>query len=168
MAYRKRVDVEKDMYLPRRSPRGVFWCTDCGSVYYRRRWTLTPPDKIRERVQFSEDVSYTLCPACRKIREHYPYGELRMVGVGLDEKQEVLRLLKNEEERARGKNPLERIMSIQSDGPEWKVETTTEKLAQRLGRCLQRARGGKVTYRWSYNNKFVRVLWQKEAMKKVA
>jgi hypothetical protein len=30
-----------------------------------------------------------------------------------------------------------------------------------LGRCLEKARGGKVTYKWSHNNKFVRVLWEK-------
>jgi hypothetical protein len=44
----------------------------------------------------------------------------------------------------------------------WKVETTTEKLAQRLGRAVRKARGGKVEYKWSRNNKFVRVCWEKE------
>jgi len=46
---------------------------------------------------------------------------------------------------------------------EWKVETTTEKLAQRLGRSLRKARGGKIAYKWGHNNKFVRVVWEKRA-----
>ncbi len=130
LAYKKRVDVERDTYLPRQSPKGLLWCTDCGAVYYRQHWTITPPQEIKERLESFNGVSFTLCPACRKIRDHYPSGELHLGGL-------------------------------------WKVETTTEKLAQRLGRCLEKARGGKVVYK-SHNNKFVRVLWQKEPLKKVA
>jgi hypothetical protein len=165
-AYKKRVDVETDTYLPRWSPRGLLRCPECGAVYYRRRWTLTPPPEIMDRVEFSEEVSSTLCPACRKIRDRYPSGELRLIGVGPAERPELLRLLKNEEQRAREKNPLERIMDIEAANGDWRVETTTEKLAQRLGRQLAKARGGEVAYKWSHNNKFVRVLWRKAAAKK--
>jgi len=42
------------------------------------------------------------------------------------------------------------------------VVTTTEKLAQRLGRSVCKARGGKIAYKWSHNNKFVRVLWEQK------
>jgi len=38
---------------------------------------------------------------------------------------------------------------------------TTEKLAQRLGRSLRKARGGRLDYKWSHNNKFVRINWEK-------
>ena len=83
-----------------------------------------------------------------------------MVGVGDAEQVEVLRILRNEEAKARQKNPLERIMRLEKTGNGWKVETTTEKLAQRLGRSVRKARGGKLAFKWSHNNKFVRVLWQ--------
>lgn len=167
-AYKKRVDVERDMYLPRWSPQGLLYCRGCGAVYYRRRWILTPPDEIRDRVEFGPDVRSIFCPACRKIRDRYPSGELRLIGVSPQERKELFRLLRNEEERAREKNPLERIMRVQTNGSTWTVETTTEKLAQRLGRCLEKARGGKVNYSWSHNNKFVRVFWQKPAIGKAA
>lgn len=166
--YKKRVDVERDMYLPRKSPKGLLWCTDCGATYYRRRWTLTPPEEVRMRVESLAGLSFALCPACHKIRDHYPSGELRMIGVAAGEKEEFLRLLKNEEKRAREKNPLERIMAVQSEGPSWKIDTTTEKLAQHLGRSLKKARGGRVTYHWSHNNKFVRVMWKNKELKKAA
>jgi hypothetical protein len=73
----------------------------------------------------------------------------------------MARILRNEEARARDKNPLERIMRLQETDGAWKVETTTEKLAQRLGRSIKKARGGEVNYKWSHNNKFVRVVWEK-------
>ena len=166
--YKKKVDVERDMYLPRRSPKGILWCTDCGAVYHRRRWTLTPPEEVRTRVESMAGLSFSLCPACHKIRDHYPSGELRVIGVGAEEKEEVLRLLENREGKAREKNPLERILAVQSEGPIWKIDTTTEKLAQHLGRALKKARGGRVTYKWSHNNKFVLVIWERAALKKAA
>ena len=82
-----------------------------------------------------------------------------MRGVADHDRGEILRLLRNEEAQAREKNPLERIMLLAAAGDGWRVETTTEKLAQRLGRSLRKARGGKVAYHWSHNNKFVRVVW---------
>lgn len=157
--YKKKVDVETDTYLLRSSPKGVLSCHQCGAAYYRRRWTLTPTGDLQRRMNVPGGFRSVLCPACRKIDDRYPSGELRLLGVTAEENKTVLRLLKNEEERARQKNPLERIMTIETDGTEWKVETTTEKLAQRLGRSLEKARGGKATYQWSHNNKFVRVVW---------
>jgi len=158
-SYKKKVDVERDVYLPSRSPRGLLLCHDCGSVYYRRRWTLTPPRQIHDRINSDKDVSSTVCPACRKVRERFPNGELHMRGVSKGEVGELIRLLRNEEQRAREKNPLERIMRVVTTNNELRLETTTEKLAQRLGRCLRKARGGTVSYKWSHNNRYARVVW---------
>jgi hypothetical protein len=41
------------------------------------------------------------------------------------------------------------------------VETTTEKLAQHLGRAVYRAYKGELDFRWSEMNKFVRVYWSR-------
>jgi hypothetical protein len=154
--YKKRI-LERDTYLPRRSLKGIIQCSGCGAFYYRRRWTLSPP------IGFSYPVHGhpTYCAACRKIRERYPGGELRLLGIESAERAEIARILRNEEERAREKNPLERIMSLKEAKGDWTVETTTEKLAQRLGRSVKKARGGKIAYKWGHNNKFVRVMWEK-------
>jgi hypothetical protein len=50
-------------------------------------------------------------------------------------------------------------MPLAAAGDGWRVEPTTAKPAQRLGRSLRNARGGKVAYNRSHNNKFVRVVW---------
>ena len=155
--YKKRI-VERDSYLPRRSPEGIFQCSGCGAFYARRRWTLTPPAEFIAPVH----AHPVYCPACRKMRERYPGGELHLLGVEMGDRGEIARILRNEEERARQKNPLERIMRLQATNRDWRVETTTEKLAQRLGRSLRKARGGKLQYKWRHNNKFVRVYWEKK------
>ncbi|HEY2990500.1 MAG TPA: BCAM0308 family protein [Candidatus Binatia bacterium] len=161
-AYKKR-DLERDTYLSRWTPKGILYCKTCGAVYYRRRWTLTPPADVRDSAEFGDGFQVVFCPGCRKIGDQHSLGELLLVEVAPEESDEILHLLRNAEERARANNPLERIIVIAANGAGWKVTTTTENLAQRLGRCLEKARGGKVTYKWSHNNKFARVLWEKRA-----
>ncbi len=73
-------------------------------------------------------------------------------------KGEILRLIRNEEKRARGRNPLERIVGIgKGEGGEVVGRTTKEKLAQRIGRDLRKAYGGKIQYLWSEDTKCLRV-----------
>lgn len=157
-AYKKRV-LERDTYLPLLSPKGIIQCSGCGAFYYRRHWSLNPPSGFSYPVH----AHPIYCAACRKIRDRFPGSELHLLGVEAGERGEIVRTLRNEEERAREKNPLERIMRLQEAGGNWKVETSTEKLAQRLGRSIKKARGGNIAYKWGHNNKFVRVVWEKRA-----
>ena len=156
--YKKKLDIDRDTFLPRRSPKEIIQCSGCGAFYHRRHWTLTAPAGFRAPIHLHP----VYCPACRKIKERSASGELQLSGVSGAERGDVLRLLRNEEQRARQKNPLERIMRVEQAGDGWKVATTTEKLAQRLGRSVCKARGGKIAYKWSHNNKFVRVLWEQK------
>jgi hypothetical protein len=158
-AYKKKVDVEKDMYLPKLSPKEIIKCAGCGSFYHRRHWSLARPAGFEEPVH----THPVFCPACLKIRHHFPGGELELRGFGAEDRGEIARILRNEEMRAREKNPLERIMRLYETSAGWKVDTTTEKLAQRLGRSIKSARGGKVAFKWGHNNKFVRVVWENTA-----
>lgn len=153
--YRKKLDVFRDTFLPRRSPGEIIQCSGCGAFYHRRRWTLNSPPGFSP----SARQHGVFCPGCQKLKAHSVSGELHMRGVAEQDRGEILRLLRNEAAQAREKNPLERIMRLATTGDDWTVETTTEKLAQRLGRSLRKARGGKVNYTWSHNNKFVRVVW---------
>jgi NMD protein affecting ribosome stability and mRNA decay len=160
--YKKKNDQEY-RYGFRRSPKGVLSCRACGAVYFHGRWSLQPAEAIRRRVTAGEGVKATYCPACMKIREGYWQGIVEISGIENRDKPEIIRLIRNEETSARGKNPLERVIAIVTDKSDMRVETTTEKLAQRLGRALKKARGGKVTYKWSERNKFARVVWEKAA-----
>jgi len=159
-SYKKKIDLDIDTFLPRRSPKGVLCCGACGAFFYRRRWTLTIPPEIRRSARPSR------CPACRKIAARAASGELTLLGLGAGESREILRLLRKEEARAREKNPLGRIAAAGEKNGGWQIQTTSEKLAQRLGRALRKARGGRVEYKWSHNNKFVRVIWTAAAASK--
>ncbi len=157
-SYKKKIDVHKDTFLPKLSPKEIIQCSGCGAFYHRRHWTLTAPAGFNHPVHRHP----VYCPACKKIKERCASGELHILGANMGDRGELLQILRNEEGRAREKNPLARIMRLEATRDEWKVETTTEKLAQRLGRVLSKARGGQIAYKWSHNNKFVRVVWNNE------
>jgi hypothetical protein len=156
--YKKRLS-NTDPYLPR-GAQGAAVCEGCHAVYQNKRWYLN-----EDNLKAGTKTVSVVCPACLKIRDNFPGGIVTLQGgYVLPHKRDLLRLVKNEEERARGYNPLERIMSIRENGRgSIVISTTNEKLAQRLGRAIKKAFQGHVIYRWSHENKLVRVDWQREA-----
>jgi len=104
-----------------------------------------------------------ICPGCRKVQVKDPGGVLTLAGgFWQQHRDEILNLIHNEEKRAIGTNPLERVIDIETDGDRLVVQTTNEKLVQRLGRALQKAYDGAVVYKWSEDNKVARVNWTRE------
>ena len=78
-------------------------------------------------------------------------------------KDQILHLVRNVETRAKEVNPLERIISIKNRKGDVEIQTTNERLAQRIGREIQRAYKGDVKYHWSRDDKFVRVDWDRKS-----
>lgn len=148
----------RDPYLPK-GAKGVAICEWCYSVYRNKRWYAD--QRIFMEVSKKHGVIKVVCPACLKMRDNFPGGILTLKGKGiLLYKKDLMNLIRNEEERARGLNPLERIMSIREDGyGNIIISTTNEKLAQRLGREIKKAFHGSVSYHWSHDNKLLRVDW---------
>ncbi len=160
LSYKKKT-ATTDPYLPRGANQKIAMCSACHAVFRNKRWYIEqPPDAAA--VGKAEPLK-TVCPACLKIRDNFPGGVVTLKGdYVLPHKQDLMNLIKNEEERARGFNPLERIMSIKENGHGSLVITTTnEKLAQRLGRALKKAFHGDVAYQWSHDNKLARVEWER-------
>lgn len=158
MLKRKSIDTEKDPYLPKLSTGGMAFCGKCGAIYKGKRWSLSPvaaaPDKKAVKV---------LCPACRKIKDRFPGGFVTIKGSFLKaHKQEMLNLIRNKELRACYLNPLERIIKITEKNKEIEIQTTTEKLAQRIGQMLKKTFSGNVEYKWSSDVKLARVLWNRD------
>jgi NMD protein affecting ribosome stability and mRNA decay len=154
--YKKKL-ATKDPYLPKGAPSHIAVCEGCNAEYRNKRWyarSETAP----------ADAARVVCPACLKIRDKFPGGIVTLRGeYALMHKEDIMHLVRNEEARARGFNPLERVMSIRENGHgSIVINTTNEKLAQRLGRAMKKAFSGRVAYHWSHDNKLVRVEWARE------
>jgi NMD protein affecting ribosome stability and mRNA decay len=158
----KSTPVFKDPYLAGGGSREAVICKICHAIYHHKRWYLEG-EVLLSKAQKAR-VDMVTCPACRKIHDHYPGGILTLQGKFLKaHKDEILHLVRNEEARAKGINPLERVIMIKDRRDRVEIQTTNERLAQRIGREIQRAFKGKASYHWSRDDKFVRVDWHRDA-----
>lgn len=162
-ASRKNVDRETDPYLPRKGASAVGACPNCHAIRSNKRWHLD--EKEYAALTRGRGTAVTeRCPACRKIADGFPSGVVLLRGAYLREhREEILKLARNEEKRAMGFNPLQRIMFVKEEGGTLEISTTDEKLAQRIGREVRKACRGTVEYKWSEDSKLLRVNWAREA-----
>jgi hypothetical protein len=137
-------------------------CPRCTAITRQGLWYFDP--ERAEVLLAAGEPTTVLCPACRKIEEQVPQGVLTLHGGYLAaHRDEILNLIRNEESRALEVNPMERIMTLSWGGDEQlRVETTTPKLAQRLGRAVHHAHRGSVRYQWGGRESLARVYWERE------
>jgi len=143
---------------------GAAICSKCQAVWRKGSWSLDPA--VRREVRRWRAPAIVLCPACRSTNEGTPTGILYLSGSFLARNPtEVLNRLHTAERAAAAKNPLERIIRIQDDSSRSRVvvETTSEKLARRLGRAISRACGGSLEIHFSHEDRLVRVYWRRDA-----
>jgi len=159
MNKRKSMDSAGDPYLKMGNSEMAL-CKRCHAIYYNKRWYLD--EELYQKKALLKDTEKILCPACRKIKDKFPGGVVTLSGDFLHEhKEEIMNLIKNEEERAKGFNPLERIMEVTKIKRGMEITTTNEKLAQRIARSLERAYQGSVEYKWSSGTKLLRAEWER-------
>jgi len=158
----------KDPYIKKEGLQEPSICTKCGAVYYKKRWTLD----LKTKEKFSEKKFHkTLCPADAKIKDRYFMGVVNISGSLLsDYKQQIMKTIYNEEERAKTKDPLERIVSLMDNKDSIRIETTTDSLALRIGRILSdsfKNEKNPAEYKFRYGDKYVEVDWIYDRKEKV-
>jgi hypothetical protein len=158
----KKKSSTTDPYLPRGASKSVSMCEGCQAVYMNKRWYADSVVYTSSKKKL--EIVTVVCPACMKIRDNFPGGIVTLKGdYVLPHKTDLMNLVRNEEERARGLNPLERVIAVKENGfGSIVISTTNEKLAQRIGRAIKKAFHGDVSYQWSHDNKLARVDWVRE------
>jgi NMD protein affecting ribosome stability and mRNA decay len=158
---RGRCETSSDPYIQAGGLPEPTLCTGCRAVYRRKRWYLD--EEAYEKFSTDAEVARQLCPACRKIADGYAEGYVTLRGSYLwTHEEEIRNILRNEETKARAKNPLERIIRMERDGDALLIETTEEKLAEHLGRALNKSHQGELKVVWTDDHAICRVTWQRE------
>jgi NMD protein affecting ribosome stability and mRNA decay len=158
---RGRLNTSSNPYLNEASLAEPSLCSGCGAVYRRQRWQMDATESAR--LQRDKRAKLVLCPACRKIKDRYAEGIVTLCGSYLQaHKKEILNILRNEEERIMAKNPMARIIRMEDEDADLMIETTEEKLAEHLGRVLQRAHQGELKVAWTEKHDFCRVDWHRD------
>ena len=135
-------------------------CSQCGAVVHHQRWTL---DESRKAVLLAAGTPHqVICPACRSAKDCLPQGILTLRGgYWPRHRDEIVNLIRNEEADSLRDNPLGRIIDLREEEGCLVVETSNEKLAQKIGRSLHKAHKGETQYHWGDRNQLVRVDWER-------
>lgn len=144
-----------DPYQTGQKLRDGVGCPECKARYRNGRW-IWP--KQEAKILLSH-----LCPACRRIADRYPAGELRLSGNFFDaHRDEILTRVRHVEELERRAHPLHRIIDIERDGGTTVVTTTDIHLPHSLGHALRDAWAGELSTRYDLDGYFTRVSWSRE------
>lgn len=158
-----RPDHDGGRHRTAKAPAEPMLCAGCGAIYMNRHWSRSVSARARVARGVGQPIAVRVCPACRRATTGVPHGFLHVDGefVGVH-RDEILRLLHNEVDRAAEDNPLGQVLDWGDDGTGGLlITTTTEHLAIRLGRALEKTFDGKVLYGFSHENKLAHVWWHR-------
>ncbi|WP_454825669.1 BCAM0308 family protein [Paraburkholderia xenovorans] len=146
-----------DSYRPRGRSAGASRCPDCGAVFDDGRWTWRMSAGQMHQLQ---------CPACKRIHEQAPAGEITFDGdYLLNRADEVLALLHHQADGEKQEHPLERIMDIQQQPEHIVVQTTGPHLVRRLGAAMLHAHQGELEISYRDNEGLLRAHWVRSSGK---
>lgn len=135
-------------------------CDGCGAVYSRKTWRRSGE---RAALALAPDAARARCPACLQTKEGLAYGRVLLSGAWLkNHEDEVRQRIVNVENRARHTQPERRVIEISRGKDGLEVMSTSEKLAHRLVREMEKAFGGRSSYRWSGNDGSLFATWVRE------
>jgi hypothetical protein len=154
--YRRSDRPEDDPYRDRGKRKGHIVCSCCGAEHLNGRWRWAESNSTREHGEF--------CPACRRIRDRVPAGQLVLRGTYLnDRKDDIMRLVRNVARRERMAHPMKRIMKIinEEDVGALTILCTDTHLPRDLGQSIKNAFGGELEISYGDRAGIVRVVWSR-------
>jgi hypothetical protein len=126
-------------------------CPQCGAVYHDGRWRWAA---------ISENGDRRLCAACRRIRDNFPAGIVKLHGIfGRQQMEELVHMARHQEDAEKREHPLNRIMGIDEEDEAVVITTTDIHLPRRIGTAVKRAFGGKLQEDFDDTGYIVRVTW---------
>jgi hypothetical protein len=131
-------------------------CPQCRAVFHKGHWQWAPAPQGAEEM---------LCQACHRINDRYPAGIVTLTGpVVAAHKDEIVRLIRHQEEAEKPEHPLNRLIDIAAEAPDHLVVSTTDiHLPRRIGAAVTRAYHGAVDEHFDEGGYFIRVSWHRDA-----
>lgn len=130
-------------------------CPECKAIYRGGRWRWA-------RVAKPTGTRRELCPACQRIRDKYPAGEVTLLGeFARTHREEVIGVVRNLEAKEKAAHPLNRLMEIRDEGDALVVTTTDVHLAHAIGVALFHAYRGTLHAPWAQEGDLLRVRWER-------
>ena len=130
-------------------------CPQCHAGYHNGRWQWASP---------AAPAHEELCPACRRVNDHYPAGTLTLHGAFVGaHKDELIGLAHHQEAAEAAEHPMNRIIEITEDADGLVIDTTDIHLPRRIGEAIVRAYDGEFELHFEEDGCFARAGWRREA-----
>lgn len=106
---------------------------------------------------------------CLQVEEAPWFGRVLLIGELVSNDAEMMRRhIANVVGRVGSGRPERRIAIVRPHGEGLEVLTTSEKLAHRIARELEKRFGGRASYAWSHREPVLLAIWQSDAAEKSA
>ena len=152
-----RSDMSPPVARKERVPEDPSVCDMCGSIYTAKTWRRNRPLPAK----LLNAAAWTICPGCKQAKSGKYFGRVLVRGTNVISNLNAIRSrIANVERRAEFTQPERRIVSSNWDGATLEVLTTSQKLAHRIARELQKAFGGRARYTWSDQDGTLTAIWQ--------
>lgn len=153
--------ARNDPYRSQEKPLGTPRCPECKSINIRGRWLS--PTHVKALRTPGLATRKLKCPACRQLNDRFAMGVIELHGRTWESKKdEVMNTIQNAEEIARNRNDQERVLWTQRKDNITKIYVSLPELARHIGRVLERSFKGKVEYKRSTEEPYLRVRWQSD------
>jgi len=145
-----------DPYKPRAKHAGPALCAQCGAAWDAGRWFWAS--------QSLPNAEKVLCPACHRVNDKYPAGEIHISGsFAFAHMAEIIDLIRNCAAREAKEHPLSRIANIETRENELYVTVTDLHLPRVIANALERAFKRRADYHYDLEGYFARIKWSREA-----
>jgi hypothetical protein len=131
-------------------------CPQCSAVFQHGRWQWSK--------SALEGAHSLICPACHRLNDRYPAGEVTLSGGFVTtHADEIISLARNVESAEKREHPLQRIMGIEAKSDHIIITTTDVHLPRRIGHAIVEAYKGDLKTHYDEAGYFVRMTWKRDA-----
>jgi hypothetical protein len=116
-------------------------CTACNAVYNGKKWNCSPELSEKDRAKLER----TLCTVCKRTRDRVALGTAHLEGdVIASRSDEIVRMIRREEEIEQSHNYCSRILDIKRNGRKMTVQTINSSLAIHIAKQLKKTFKGRM------------------------
>lgn len=129
-------------------------CPTCKAVFHEGRWQWSSGPVTGAHQE--------TCPACHRIADNYPAGEVTLSGGFVAQhSDDLVNLIRNTERKEKVEHPLQRVMAIDEREGRIVVTTTDIHLPRRIAHAIKSAYDGDLDMHYDEAGYFVRIAWNR-------
>jgi hypothetical protein len=116
-------------------------CSECHAVHDGRKWNPACPLPSSNQSK----AEFTMCTGCKRMRDKVVLGRVHLEGEAVATRsEEILRMIRREEQIEQARNHCSRIFDIDSRGSKMTVRTVNSLLAIHIAKQLRKTFKGKI------------------------